>query len=120
MGKIMKNSIQYGVGGITNASDIKYGSTDVESALNDLNTGLATLINVDYSTITTSASGSANLNVPSGRRVFSAASTNGDYVVIPVMTGVGQTWVKVFNWSMTPIENTEVTIRYYYIKTTNA
>ena len=40
MGKIMKDGIQYGVGGITDASDIKYGSTDVESALNDLNNGL--------------------------------------------------------------------------------
>ena len=35
MGKIMKDGIQYGVGGITDASDIKYGSTDVESALNN-------------------------------------------------------------------------------------
>ena len=40
MGKIMKDGIQYGVGGVTDASDIKYGSTDVESALDDLNNGL--------------------------------------------------------------------------------
>ncbi len=45
MGKIMKDGIQYGVGGITDASDIKYGSTDVESALDDLNNGLTTLEN---------------------------------------------------------------------------
>ena len=40
MGKIMKDGIQYGVGSITDASDIKYGSTNVESALDNLNTRL--------------------------------------------------------------------------------
>lgn len=40
MGKIMKDGIQYGVGGMTDASDVKYGSTDVETALDDLNNGL--------------------------------------------------------------------------------
>ena len=41
MGKIMMNGIQYGVGGITDASDIKYGSTDVESALDTISQSLS-------------------------------------------------------------------------------
>lgn len=42
MGKIMLNGRQYGVGGIVDASDVKYGSTDVESALDGLNNDLTT------------------------------------------------------------------------------
>lgn len=48
MGKIMKNGIQYGVGGIQKAEGITYDNTDsgmtateVQGAIDELNTGLA-------------------------------------------------------------------------------
>lgn len=43
MGKIMMNGIQYGVGGITDADDIKYtDSQTVKDALDEVKNGLAT------------------------------------------------------------------------------
>ena len=44
MGKIMLNDIQYGVGGITDAEDVKYGSTNVSNALDNLNNALSNKI----------------------------------------------------------------------------
>lgn len=41
MGKIMKDGKQYGVGGISDASDIAYGSGTVESALDALSDRLS-------------------------------------------------------------------------------
>ena len=38
MGKIMLNDVQYGVGGVTDAEDVKYNSSNVKQALDDLNT----------------------------------------------------------------------------------
>ena len=50
MGKIMKDGIQYGVGGIQKAEGITYDNTDsgmtatnVQGALDELNTGVANL-----------------------------------------------------------------------------
>ena len=44
MGKIMMNGKQYGVGGITDASDVKYTSSQtVKGALDELNAGLSNL-----------------------------------------------------------------------------
>lgn len=59
MGKIMLNGRQYGVGGIADASDVKYGSTNVESALDDVNIGLT---NVDRSTCTMAANWTTTQN----------------------------------------------------------
>ena len=94
MGKIMLNGRQYGVGGITDASDIKYGSTDVESALNDLNTGLSNIGTLNVGTVesTSVANGSfvtlATVAIPAdgiylitGDIAFST-DTNGNRILI--------------------------------------
>jgi len=41
MGKIMKNGIQYGVGGATDAEDVKYGSSNVKQALDQNSNAIA-------------------------------------------------------------------------------
>lgn len=56
MGKIMLNGRQYGVGGIADASDVKYGSTDVESALDGLSRDLTShYIELDVGSISSSS-----------------------------------------------------------------
>lgn len=63
MGKIMLNGRQYGVGGIADASDVKYGSTDVESALDTLNSSLTQLGKI-YRFEATGGAVSANGRIP--------------------------------------------------------
>ena len=108
MGKIMKDGIQYGVGGVTDASDIKYGSTDVESALNDLNNGLPYLQEV---TGTTTSAGLITLVVPFNKVVsVNVASVGNNWYVLTRKAGTGNAACFIFDNAFTAVINTSVTL----------
>lgn len=90
MGKIMLNDVQYGVGGVTDAEDVKYGSTDVSSALDDLNTGLTTSERT-FSNITVAANSVAwvaNIGATSNRYMYTPMTNNSLCVAFIAISGV--------------------------------
>ena len=92
MGKIMMNGIQYGVGGMTDASDVKYDDTDVASALDDLTTDIASLNTKIAWTSPSSASSLSDFT----DWVDAKIDTNGflmGYMTVGIASAVGLTGV---------------------------
>ena len=127
MGKIMMNGVQYGVGGITDASDVKYDNTqsgmtatNVQGAVDELQSGLmkSALIDKD-GTVTTSSGGTANISaiVPYRTVPVLVRATNISAFITVMYNINGTYWIRALDWDGVPIANTSLNLKVSGIKT---
>lgn len=93
MGRIMMNGIQYGTGGRPTAEGVTYDNaesgmtaTNVQSALDELSTGLTQLIRTESFTATTSSGGNVYHDFDGDVFVLGANCNKSDTFIVPFVS----------------------------------
>lgn len=93
-----------------NAEQIVYGNSNVKSALDDM-------IEETSFSPTTNANGVASssyYNILTNKVILSAICTSEEDSIVTLGHNTAGNWLKVMNYDLTPIANTQVTIKMWY------
>ena len=113
MGKIMMNGIQYGVGGITDADDVKYTDLQtVKGALDEVKTGLSNRFDSGIST---------GHSISAGGSITVTVNFNHTFTTIPeVVTNLTRSYGTADVLAALAVNVTAVTASYFNVIIYNA